>query len=219
VTDPTGAPAGQMDLLTAVMHEMGEQLGLQDAYTANDRDGLMYVALTTGERKLPSAADVAASANQTGMAEPQAASGQAVGPAPANINVPAAQDFVGQHIVNGFDAQYYLAHNPDVAAAGVDPLVHFNTHGWQEGRNPNAFFDTKGYLAHYADVAAAGVNPLEHYEQSGWKEGRDPSAQFDTQGYLAANPDVAATHANPLDHYLQQGVHEGRTPINDGLWH
>ena len=75
-----------------------------------------------------------------------------------------------------------------MAAAGVDPLAHFNTFGWHEGRNPNAWFDTAGYLAHYADVAAAGVNPLEHYEQFGWKEGRDPSAGFDTLGYLAANP-------------------------------
>ena len=119
--------------------------------------------------------------------------------------------------VNGFDAQYYVEHNPDVAAAGVDPLAHFNSSGWHEGRNPNAMFDTKGYLAHYSDVAAAGVNPLAHYEQSGWKEGRDPSTHFDTTGYLAANPDVAAAHVNPLDHYLTNGIYEGRMLVNDGL--
>jgi hypothetical protein len=54
-----------------------------------------------------------------------------------------------------FDYVYYLQHNPDVLAAGVDPLRHFQTFGWKEGRNPNAFFDTAGYLATYADVAAA----------------------------------------------------------------
>src|SRR5687768_12574680 len=62
-------------------------------------------------------------------------------------------------VANGFDAQYYLFHNPDVAAAGVDPLLHYNTVGWQEGRDPNAWFDTSGYLAHNPDVAAAGINP------------------------------------------------------------
>src|SRR5262249_5230159 len=31
-TDPTGAPAGHYDLLTAVMHEMGHALGLEDRY-------------------------------------------------------------------------------------------------------------------------------------------------------------------------------------------
>ena len=76
---------------------------------------------------------------------------------------------------------YYLAHNPDVAAAHVDPLQHFRTFGWKEGRDPNALFDTSGYLAAYADVKAAGINPLDHYNTFGWREGRDPSADFDTE--------------------------------------
>ena len=37
-----------------------------------------------------------------------------------------------------FDASYYLSHNPDVAQAGVDPLAHYLTTGWKEGRDPNA---------------------------------------------------------------------------------
>ena len=122
-------------------------------------------------------------------------------------------------VVNGFDAQYYLAHNPDVAAAGVNPLQHYEQFGWHEGRNPNADFDTNYYLAHNPDVAAAGVNPLQHYEQFGWLEGRNPSAAFNTDAYLAANPDVAAAHVNPLDHYLNFGINEGRllapTPTSD----
>ena len=64
-----------------------------------------------------------------------------------------------------------------MAAAHVDPLQHFNTVGWKEGRDPNAFFDTSGYLATYADVKASGANPLEHYPlvhylQYGIYEGR-----------------------------------------------
>ena len=52
-TDPTGAPAGHYDLLTAVMHEMGHALGLGDFYLAGDRDDLMYGWLYLGERRLP----------------------------------------------------------------------------------------------------------------------------------------------------------------------
>ena len=52
-TDPTGAPAGHYDLLTAVMHEMGHPLGLGDSYLAGDRDDLMYGWLYLGERRLP----------------------------------------------------------------------------------------------------------------------------------------------------------------------
>jgi hypothetical protein len=59
-TDPSGAPAGRIDLLTTVMHEMGHRLGLADAYGAQDRDGVMYGYLTKGERRLPTARDAAA---------------------------------------------------------------------------------------------------------------------------------------------------------------
>jgi len=109
-----------------------------------------------------------------------------------------------------FDAAYYLRNNPDVAAAGVDPLKHFNQYGWKEGRNPDALFNTQYYLNQNPDVAAAKVNPLTHYETNGWKEGRDPSVNFSTAAYLKANPDVANAHIDPLQHYIDYGSREGR---------
>ena len=57
--DPAQAPAGDMDLLTAVMHEMGHALGLGDTYAGGTQDNLMYGYLVTGERRLPGAADAA----------------------------------------------------------------------------------------------------------------------------------------------------------------
>src|SRR5204863_6193399 len=50
-TDPASAPAGRVDLLTAILHEMGHSLGLNDSYLAQDRDNLMYGFLTKGERR------------------------------------------------------------------------------------------------------------------------------------------------------------------------
>jgi hypothetical protein len=38
--------------LTAVMHKMGNALGLQDTCHEHDRDALMYGFLTRGERRL-----------------------------------------------------------------------------------------------------------------------------------------------------------------------
>ena len=111
-----------------------------------------------------------------------------------------------------FDAAYYLQANPDVAAAGVDPLTHFDDFGWHEGRNPDALFDTTFYLQQNPDVAAAGVNPLTHFEDYGWHEGRDPNPLFDTTFYLTANPDVAAAGMDPMLHFEQYGWHEGRNP-------
>ena len=74
-----------------------------------------------------------------------------------------------------FDAAYYLRQNPDVAAAGADPLLHYKTSGWREGRNPSAAFDGAAYLRAYPDVAAAGANPLFHYVLHGRAEGRGVS--------------------------------------------
>jgi hypothetical protein len=52
-TDPLSAPAGHLDLLTAIEHEMGHKLGLDDSYSEKDRNNLMYGYLTVGERRLP----------------------------------------------------------------------------------------------------------------------------------------------------------------------
>jgi hypothetical protein len=110
-----------------------------------------------------------------------------------------------------FDRSFYLQNNPDVKAAAVDPLVHYMTAGWREGRDPNAWFDTDGYLAANPDIRAAGINPLEHYGSSGWKEGRDPSKGFDVERYLTANPDIRKAGVDPLSHWIDYGRVEGRS--------
>jgi len=65
----------------------------------------------------------------------------------------------------------YLAAYPDVKAAGVNPLDHYDQAGWKEGRDPSTAFDTTDYLSHYPDVNAAHVNPLTHFLQFGIHEG------------------------------------------------
>ena len=163
-----------------------------------------------------------------------------------------------------FDTNYYLAHNPDVARAGINPLTHYEQYGWREGRDPSALFSTNAYLAAYPDVARAGMDPLLHYVEygqsegrmafltggalstdplvdaayyapqlgataisagpaaqqqaassyntAGWRQGLNPDAWFDTNYYLAHNPDVARAGINPLTHYEQYGWREGRDP-------
>jgi hypothetical protein len=54
-----GPAAGQMDLLTVVMHELGHVLGLDSQYQGDPSD-LMAAYLGTGERRLPRAADFVA---------------------------------------------------------------------------------------------------------------------------------------------------------------
>ncbi len=52
-TDPLNPAAGHIDLLTAIEHEMGHKLGLDDLYAPQDRDSIMYGYLTVGERRIP----------------------------------------------------------------------------------------------------------------------------------------------------------------------
>ena len=85
---------------------------------------------------------------------------------------------------------FYLAHNPDVAAAGGEPLAHYLAVGAAKGSNPHPLFDTVFYLEKNPDVAAAGMNPLEHYLTFGGLEGRDPHPLFHSAFYLDRNPDV-----------------------------
>jgi FkbM family methyltransferase len=75
---------------------------------------------------------------------------------------------------NLFDPDWYLSHNPDVADAGVDPLIHYLKHGGFEGRDPGPNFSSSWYLDTYKDVKEAGLNPLVHFLKYGRQEGRSP---------------------------------------------
>jgi Ca2+-binding RTX toxin-like protein len=131
-----------------------------------------------------------------------------------------------QIMANGFDPEYYLLANADVAVAAVASgkdvngfaFEHYQTIGWHEGRDPNALFDTSGYISAYSDVAAAGINPLDHFSQFGWKEGRDPSISFDTSEYMNHYQDVAQAGIDPMLHYLQSGAYETRSTFSDNAF-
>jgi glycosyltransferase involved in cell wall biosynthesis len=73
---------------------------------------------------------------------------------------------------NLFSTTYYLAQNPDVKNAGVNPFKHYLIHGGKEGRQPSEHFDGNWYLEANPDVKNAGVNPLLHYLKFGQLEGR-----------------------------------------------
>lgn len=109
-----------------------------------------------------------------------------------------------------FWPNYYLSNNFDVYAKGIDPLYHFVTNGWKEGRNPNPLFDTKWYLSTQLDVCIADINPLLHFLEYGATEGRDPSPSFSIKNYFIHNPDVKKSGLNPLVHYLRYGITEQR---------
>lgn len=121
-----------------------------------------------------------------------------------------------------FNAEWYLAQNPDVAAAVDAGLLtaeeHFRLFGNAEGRSPGPLFDTQYYLTANPDVAAAVAQGLmsayEHFVQFGASENRPPLSLFDTQVYLTHSPDVAQAIAagafSAIEHFLLFGHAEGR---------
>jgi hypothetical protein len=63
-----------------------------------------------------------------------------------------------------FDPHYYRERYPDIGAGNIDPLGHFCAFGWQEGRNPAAWFSTSLYQNFYPRIEG---NPFVHYITEG----------------------------------------------------
>ncbi len=83
-------------------------------------------------------------------------------------------DAVEQVVAEYLDRSYYTSTYADIREHGIDPVEHFCRQGWQERRNPAAWFDTAYYLDTNADVAQSGINPFWHYLVEGRAEDRRP---------------------------------------------
>ncbi|TXN45613.1 glycosyl transferase, partial [Methylobacterium sp. WL18] len=115
-----------------------------------------------------------------------------------------------------FSTADYLAARPYLAAAGINPFLHWVTAQRAQGgalprpdtrqaeRLARRLVDGPFYLAHNPDLQAAGVDPAAHYMISGWREGREPSPRFDTLAYCLTRNISYATQ-NPLVHYVLHG--------------
>lgn len=125
-----------------------------------------------------------------------------------------------------FDRHYYLANYPDVAAAGVDPLTHYVSHGWREGRNPSVSFHTLYYIDKYMR-SNVSLNPLEHYALH--NKASNPLTTFpkSDEEFLDAQKKAISKYfdeyfyrseynldsrTNALDHYLRVGWRQGFSP-------
>lgn len=87
-----------------------------------------------------------------------------------------------------FDEEFYCLKYPDIRQADVNPLWHFVSIGWTEGRNPSEKFNTDYYLKQNKDVRVAGINPLCHYIKFGQKEKRFPVAPLDIPQPIPQKP-------------------------------
>lgn len=131
---------------------------------------------------------------------------------------------IGYDPAQNFSTTRYLEAYADVAAAQINPFVHYITHGKKEGRDgmprvarDNIYdvlvtdFDPDYYRLITPHIAfLSDQRLLEHFHQYGWREGLEPNASFCVSSYLFDHPDVARRDMDPFYHYLSVGHMEGR---------
>lgn len=131
-----------------------------------------------------------------------------------------------------FSVRRYLANNPDVAKAKVNPFEHYIKRGRSEGRQAylslwgrdrgpdlpadlidkvRPLFDADHYRAQLPELADLSADTLlSHYLVLGWLSGLSPNRHFSGHAYLDAHPDVRDAGTNPLLHFALYGQREGR---------
>ncbi len=137
-----------------------------------------------------------------------------------NVSVAAAaEDFCRRGWADGvppnpyFHPRFYLQQNPDIAGAGLNPLLHYITHGDAEGRDPSPLFFTGWYRTENA--LGPEENCLAHFLPRRFTGQVNPVPLFDAAWYLEQNPDVAAGGADPFEHFMLFGAAERRPPSAD----
>lgn len=132
------------------------------------------------------------------------------------LPAPAQED--RELVRSAFDVNHYLRSNPDLKALEIEPLEHFLTWGWREGRDPVPWFSTRDYLAARPELARADVNPFAHFLRNGgrpgvgtWDELRGSRAHdlvrqnMDHDWYLRTYKATDRLSEDPALHYLATG--------------
>jgi len=132
-----------------------------------------------------------------------------------------------------FSTDGYLMEHPDVRAARINPLEHFEAWGLLEDRRTVSVAEYSMIpvtrrilrevdwfsLEHYQSQVGiesfdSVLEGLDHYLASGWREGFDPHPAFSTLGYLHDNWDVRDDGMDPLTHFVHHGYPEGRSVVD-----
>ena len=135
------------------------------------------------------------------------------------ISIPSAPVPIDAGIAPGIcTPAEYLIRRPDVAAAHLTAINHYNMAGKSEGMcqpiDGSGTCTSAEYLIRRPDVAAAHLTAINHYNMAGKSEGMcqpiDGGPGVCTAAeYLIRRPDVAAAHLTAINHYNIAGKNEG----------
>ena len=128
---------------------------------------------------------------------------------PSTVAQVARAEWTRQQLLKAgiFDASWYAAQRPDVAAAIPDLLGHFVFHGIHEATSPHPLIDVK-WLS--AMTGREPIAAMEHYIRHGRKTELDPHPLFNVAHYRREAGLNDSSDA--LSHYLLQGAGAGLSP-------
>ncbi len=113
----------------------------------------------------------------------------------------------------GFDAEWYLSEYPDVAKAGIDPLVHYLDYGRREGRQPR--HNPAIVLEHWLWRGLAALIYLEHLRRHTLAVAVVPYGWWQ-QGRPMYAPTLRALRAL-IDHFCIDRVHVNTAVLAEPL--
>ncbi|WP_439103328.1 rhamnosyltransferase WsaF family glycosyltransferase [Celeribacter marinus] len=127
------------------------------------------------------------------------------------------------------DQSWYVSHHSDIDDSGVDPVTHFATIGWREGRAPCAKFDTLSALnvddavglRAYLDAGFGGAWP--HLKGSSPTPTKPPEKSHDTRlkqnfdapYYVAQHGDDIPDTMSPFEYFMTVGWTKNHNPSPD----
>jgi glycosyltransferase involved in cell wall biosynthesis len=123
-----------------------------------------------------------------------------------------------------FEADFYIASNPDIQGAQLDPVLHYVRHGEAEGRRPRKDFDPREIRIDLGEnLPDKSGNLFAYCIKSGYfaqrqKEMADAATItpfFDRDFYLNANPELRQAGLDPVLHYLRKGELAGLRPCRN----
>ncbi|WP_084486754.1 glycosyltransferase family 61 protein [Brucella rhizosphaerae] len=107
-----------------------------------------------------------------------------------------------------FWPEWYLERNPDVAAASLNPLMHFEQYGAMECRDPSPLFQT-GWYARTYNLDPKVCNPLSDFLKRGRGLGYAPRADLVVKSFMqgASNAGHASSLVDQIEWKLEHAGH------------
>ena len=140
------------------------------------------------------------------LARPEGGVGASLGLAPTSESILLAASKL-------FDADYYREQNPDIDFSKSNPLAHYLSSVYNEGRQFHPLFN----VTHYCKAPGAMVrskNPLIDFISTPIGARANPIPIFDPEHYRRMHGDISKNTVCPYEHFLVYGRHEPHRSVN-----